>query len=316
MEPTREERAGGAILGLGQGTKKPWFGYHLCMIGGSRIHLQSGGFPVPIPSGYDSVRTGAHLFQHMTVPTVRENPLDTEVPALGLEAWTERWPWLIQGITTSGEEDFDLALFGGDASRSVTARWEALISELAVTSAVHSRQVHEATVRVHGARGTGLRIGPAGDGHVTRDPGLLLTASVADCVPVYLVAPEERVVAVVHAGWRGAAQGILERAIRLFQDRFGIGADRLHAHAGPSICGSCYEVGPEVHEALGEPAVDQPTPVDLRGNLLRRAARAGIAEERLSRSGHCTRCGTAGLFSHRGGDTGRQMAFIGVRSRP
>lgn len=248
---------------------------------------------------------------------ITEEAAAAPFPLLVHREWAERWPWLVQGITGRGPGgDWDLALFGGGAGGVVLDRWEVLAGALPVRGAVHARQVHGAGVRCHAASAEGLHLAPPCDGHLTRSPGLLLTVSVADCVPAYLVAPDVRGVAVVHAGWRGAAAGILEAAVASFRDHLGVGADRLHLHLGPAICGTCYEVGPEVHRALGEPVPGGPTPVDLAENLARRGKAGGIPREAVTRSTHCTLCGDAGLFSHRGGDAGRQMALVGVAGRP
>lgn len=242
-----------------------------------------------------------------------ETPAATPFPALELEEWRSRWPWLLQGITTAGAGgEWDMALFGEGATKAAVDRWETLIQALPVQGVAHARQVHGSAVRVHGPGEPGLRLVPRCDGHLTRVPGLLLAATVADCVPAYLVAPESRTVGVVHAGWRGAAGGILEGAIGRLRDRFGSPASELHVHLGPSICGDCYEVGPEVFDALGEPVPDGPEMLDLRGNLARRAVARGVPRERVTVSAHCTRCGPAALFSHRGGNMERQIAFIGV----
>lgn len=85
-------------------------------------------------------------------------------------------------------------------------------------------------------------------------------------------------------------------------------------HLGPAICGSCYEVGPEVFGALGLPTPDGPTPLDLRAALAERAAAEGVPSTSITVSGHCTRCTDSGLFSHRGGDAGRQVGYLGLRS--
>lgn len=227
--------------------------------------------------------------------------------------WRERWAWLVQGLTRGGDPSRDLGLFGQASTGPVLERWERLREELGATSVVHARQPHGRTVRVHGAGEAGLTLSPPCDGHLTRSPGVALAISVADCVPVYLVVPGERIVGVVHAGWRGAAAGILERAVAVLARRWGVRAAELHLHLGPSICGACYEVGPEVHRGLGLSEPAGPEPVDLAGVLADRAEALGVSPDRMSRSAHCTLCGDADLFSHRGGDVGRQMAFIGIR---
>lgn len=247
--------------------------------------------------------------------TVTEVRRERELDALVHAGWRDRWPWLLQGITSGGDPSRNLGLFGDAPTGPVQERWERLRESLGATTVVHARQPHGRTVRLHGAGSPGLKLAPPCDGHLTRAPGVALAISVADCVPVYLVHPQARAVGVVHAGWRGAAAGILERAVGLLADRFGVGAHGLHLHLGPSICGDCYEVGPEVHRGLGLPAPAGPEPVDLRGVLVRRAGALGIPDSQVSRSALCTLCGDAPLFSHRDGDASRQMAFIGLRSR-
>jgi YfiH family protein len=226
-------------------------------------------------------------------------------------------PWLVQGTTTrgAGEEPFDLGRFTGASSPDrVDRRWRHLLSATGVERAVLSRQVHEAEVRVQGASGPGLHLEDVCDGHATSQAGVLLAVTVADCVPVFVAAPEAVVVAVLHAGWRGAVAGVLERGLAVLQESLEVPPGDLLLHLGPSICGACYEVGPEVFEALDQSVPPAPLPIDLRGVLARKAARAGVPTSAISVSAHCTRCTDSGLFSHRAGDRERQVGFIGIRS--
>ena len=117
----------------------------------------------------------------------------------------------------------------------------------------------------------------------------------------------------VHAGWRGAAAGVLEVAVGAMVDGYGADPEAMLVHLGPAICGRCYEVGPEVFEALGQPVPESTTPIDLRAVLADRARRLGVRVERVSTSWHCTRCTESHLFSHRGGDRERQVGFLGIR---
>lgn len=247
-------------------------------------------------------------------PEVLEIP-GTGVPCVVHPGWMERFPWLVQGTTCRGDEGgaFDLRLFGPAPGEGVMRGWERLLEATGCNGVVVARQVHGNRVIVHGDVSHGLLLAaPAADGHATRTPGLLLAVSLADCVPVFLVDARARGVALLHAGWRGVAAGILEEGVAALDRRLGIGASDLHMHLGPSICGGCYEVSPEVHAALGLPVPAGPTPVDLRTVLARRGRTLGVPEERISRSSHCTRLGPGAFFSHRGGDSGRQVAFLGI----
>lgn len=236
------------------------------------------------------------------------------VPLVVQPEWRDRFPWVTQGTTGRGQATpFDLGLAGAQQVGPALSRWWALRDALLATSVVLARQVHGRDLLDHETLASGLHLATPADGHRTARPGVLLAVTVADCVPVFIVRTEPRAVALLHAGWRGVAAGILEAGIAALLGDGG-SADRLHVHAGPSICGACYEVGPEVHAALGLAVPPAPTPVDLRAELARRAARAGVPEAAISRSSWCTRCDRSRFFSHRGGDAGRQVGVLGIRA--
>lgn len=250
---------------------------------------------------------------------VAERPAAGAIPLWSHPQWDELFPWLVQGTTGRGDpgDPFDLGLFGPAPAGRVLERWLALGRAVGVERMVHARQVHGADLWLHTGGGVpGLQIMEGVDGHLSERPGVLLSVSVADCVPVSLVAPELRAVALLHAGWRGVAAGILEHALDRLRAEFDTRPVELWLHCGPAICGACYEVGPEFHRAL-RPASEPPpaaAPIDLRASLSERAGRAGLLPERITLSTHCTRCGPADFFSHRGGSSARQMGLLGLRA--
>ena len=212
-------------------------------------------------------------------------------------------------IDRTGRKSWTCAYSGAPRAGDVLDRWERLGRAAGCDRVVHGRQVHGTRIVTHTSPGTGgLTLLPACDGHATDEAGTLLTVSVADCVPVFAVVPATRAVLLLHAGWRGAADGILEAGLELLERRFQARISDLWIHLGPAICGSCYEVGPEVHEAFGLPKPASPTPLDLRDVLATRALSAGATAERVSVSSFCTRCGDSPFFSHprrRRGTAGR-----------
>jgi len=252
--------------------------------------------------------------------SVREEP-SPDFPAVIHPTWRERFPWLVQGTTTRGPgpdgAPYDLRLFGVDGSVvGGEGPWQELGRWSGARTVVHARQVHGGAVCAYpreGGRGSsdGVECVADCDGHRTDSPGVLLAVTVADCVPVFVIDPVRRAIALLHAGWRGTAAGILEHGVAALGDPGA--ADRLHVHLGPAICGRCYEVGGEVFEALGLPRPAGPAPLDLREVLAGRATRVGIPHEQVTRSVHCTRCGDGRFYSHRGGDVGRQAAFLGLK---
>jgi len=241
-------------------------------------------------------------------------------PVLRLEPWERRMPGVVAGVTAvvaghgAGSES-DFGLTTGGAASAVTERYEELSRGLGLTSAAVARQVHGCVVaHLDCAPERGVHVQGEADGITTSGAGVLLVVTVADCVPVYLSGPGARALGLVHAGWRGTAAGAFEGAVRAMERRHGVVAEDLSVHLGPAICGPCYEVGPEVFRALG--MVERGAGcLDLRDVLTDRALAAGVRPERLSRSPHCTRCGSAPLplFSHRGQGSraGRMAAFLG-----
>ena len=84
------------------------------------------------------------------------------------------------------------------------------------------------------------------DGILTDKPGITLFMRFADCVPILLADPKKRVIGIVHAGWQGTSKQISRFAIETMKERYGSDPGDILAGIGPSICSSCYQVGPEV----------------------------------------------------------------------
>jgi len=214
-------------------------------------------------------------------------------------------------FTTRAEGNMS-SVRGAGAVQGHLAR-ERLCCQIGVDGLARGRQVHGATVaRVLTERGSpasasrqtgeadegGRPLGEA-DGQVTPLRRLGLMVLTADCLPVAVAGPGA--VAVLHAGWRGLAAGVLEQGVRALRDLSG--DEELHAVIGPGAGPCCYEVGDEVHLALGGEA--RRGPIDLAATAERRLRAAGVAEVRSL--GVCTIC-DARFFSHRreGERAGRQ----------
>jgi YfiH family protein len=253
-----------------------------------------------------------------TARVVAEEPIPGDVPLWVHPEWRVAFPWLVQGTTGRGsaDEPYDLGLSGAQPVGKVLDRWRALLAATGMATAAHSRQVHGAELFVHDERGVpGVMVMDGFDGHLTARPGLLLSVGIADCVPVSIVDPARRAVAMLHSGWRGTAAGITARGIQRMIDAWSSAPADLWLHCGPSICGRCYEVGPEVHVALHADR-DPPTeraPIDVAAAIVASAVALGLDPARITVSAHCTRCGPSHFFSHRGGDVERQQGVIGVR---
>ncbi len=233
------------------------------------------------------------------------------IPRLELSEWATRFG-LVAGITTA-QDGFSLELSSNAPVGSSLDRWRAFQAHFRpqLPAVVFSRQVHGTQVRRYEAVPDGWLIGEGWDGHATDSPGILLTISVADCIPVYMADPRSGSVALVHAGWRGTAGGILGVGAKILAEVAKSPMSNVVIHCGIGICGACYEVGSEVANALGESVPDgTKTRVDLRSHLAEQARGLGIRE--ISSSPLCTAHDT-GLHSHRGsgGKPGRMVAYLG-----
>ncbi len=156
------------------------------------------------------------------------------------------------------------------------------------------------------------------DGYATSLAGVGVMALAADCLPVAL--GSEGAVAMVHAGWRGLAAGVLEEGVLALRDLGGAGD--IEAIIGPGAGPCCYEVGPEVHlafascDATADPgvAVDVPagSPIDLKMLARGRLLAAGV--DRVHDAGLCTICDER-FFSYRRESTraGRQAGIAWLK---
>ena len=263
----------------------------------------------------ESTTACARWAPRSSVLTADEVPVAGPVPLWEVPGWRERYG-VTAGITGRGSDPaapFDLGLWTENPVRQVMERWRRFRAHFSShQSFVMSHQVHGDRVHWHDGVRPGWTILEGADGHATAVPGCLLLVTVADCVPVYLVAPRQRAVALLHAGWRGTAAGIVARGAEVLRERTGVTPSDMVMHIGIGICGPCYEVGSEVMAAVGRPA-DGPGPwhLDLRSALREQAHRLGVAD--VTVSSHCTACERAHFFSHRGsgGRDGRMVAYLG-----
>jgi hypothetical protein len=178
---------------------------------------------------------------------------------------------------------------------------------LPVGALAQGRQVHAAHVRRVTAPDQTAEREPA-DGQATALQDVAPIVLTADCLPVALIATEA--VAMVHAGWRGLADGVLAEGVRALRE---LGAEgEIAAAIGPGAGACCYEVGDEVHAALAHagPAARRGRCADLKAVARLQLEAAGVEE--IHDVGICTICSDPALFfSHRrdAGLTGRQAGI-------
>jgi polyphenol oxidase len=263
--------------------------------------------------------------------------------------------WLVHGFSTrpggvseiDGEKVLNLGAVEWDKRENVEEnrrRFQAAVgaSDLDFVS-LH--QIHSDVVRIVDAT-SGKQC--KGDALVTSRAGLLLGVRTADCSPVLVVDPKKRVVAAIHAGWRGTLARIVVKTIGQMQMEYKSDPKDMLAAIGPTIGGCCYEVGTEVaadfsakfsdaSEFFDElrtgdepnplqwlnmmPPGHQPPPkkvlLDLKKANQLQLLEAGLRPQNIFVSLLCTSCHVDRLFSYRkeSSTSGRLLSVIALLSK-
>ena len=186
---------------------------------------------------------------------------------------------------------------------------------LDISQVATGKQVHGAAIAVVRKTDGGHRAVqapfPDTDGLITCDEGIPLGISIADCVPVFILDPVRRAIALVHAGRVGTFNGIVTVAVNAMRDNFGTNPQNIHAVIGPSAGPKAYEVSAEIagtFAAAGYP---------VRGRFLDlwqanaiQLERCGVPTGQIEITAHCTITGGQ-FYSHRShGDGARNFALL------
>ena len=219
----------------------------------------------------------------------------------------------------------------GDAPQRVRENYRRVCTALGVEMGklVLSGQVHGDVVRPvtleDAGKGLDRAVDYDADGLITDVPELTLVVFGADCLTLLLYDPIRRVIAAVHAGWRGTALGIAAKAVEAMVRDYGCEPEHILAAVGPCISRCCFETGEEVPQAmtaaLGRAALpyieersDGKFMVDLKGLNALWLNRSGVMTTNIDISPDCTLCSPEKYWSHRytKGERGSQAALISL----
>lgn len=159
---------------------------------------------------------------------------------------------------------------------------------------------------------------PETDALVTETPGVFLSVTAADCLPIFLHEKNKRVIGIIHAGWRGAVGAVIEKTVAGILS-LGGRAEDIRAAIGPAIGPCHFEIGPDILDRFSDHLErimkkDRKTFADLKGIACDKMIRSGISEESIAISPVCTYC-EQGFFSYRRDrpkETEAMVAVIGI----
>ena len=242
----------------------------------------------------------------------------------------EKYDGLLHAVSTKSEDDayaFSLALHTGEEAEKIIQNREMLSKMLESKRKLHfivAEQTHSDNITVlrelktRGWDSLNDAIENC-DALITDLKGVVLTILTADCVPILLYDKEKKVVAAVHAGWKGTKAELAAKTVRKMQEVFGSAPEDIVAGIAPAIGRCCYEVGEEVAKHFfdlpeGYTKKGEKYMLDLSYINKYQLLKSGLKEEHIEMSDICTACETERFFSYRKeqGCSGRFMSMIGM----
>lgn len=168
---------------------------------------------------------------------------------------------------------------------------------------------------------------PEGDSIISPQSNIWLGIKTADCLPILIGDPVSKVMAAVHAGWRGTVARVAEKTVKLMVRQQKVDAKNIVAALGPSACGDCYEVGEDVASKIRReftdsssylrPAEEGKYKLDVPMANIRQLLAAGVHPANIHATTYCTIHQNQHFFSHRkegksdSVNVGRMLAVIG-----
>ena len=231
----------------------------------------------------------------------------------------------VGGVSSAPYDSLNLSMHRGDDPKNVAENFRRLteavgadLQHLVLTHQTHTDIVRAVTAA--DAHGLDHHTYPECDGLVTNTPGVALWVFTADCTPILLHDPVTGAVGAVHAGWRGTAAKIAQKAVQAMTREYGCKPENIRAAIGPNIGACCFETDRDVPQAVYD-ALEQRAESHIRFqdgkyyvNLkeINRLILQDAGVENIALSDACTACDPKHYWSHRrmGKQRGSQGAII------
>ena len=221
---------------------------------------------------------------------------------------------------------FSLALHTGEASKNIIENRTLLSEQFPQMHFIVANQTHSANITVIKDKNNSWLTDIEAhaiedcDALITNQKEIMLTIMTADCVPILLFDTKQKVVASIHAGWKGTEQEIALKTVEKMQEVFSSNPKDIIAGIAPSIGKCCYEVDwnvaknfKHIEKAYDEKGEKQM--LDLPYINQQQLLHAGLKKENIEMSNVCTACEVKDYFSYRKekGCSGRFMSMIGLK---
>lgn len=228
-------------------------------------------------------------------------------------------------------EKGNLSLSNAEKKNDVIENRKLLAKEIGIPfeSLVFAKQTHSNKITIvnKGDCGKGLFEYDSAvddtDALITKQGNVCVVVLVADCVPVLLFDKRKKIIAAIHAGWKGLSQKIISKTIQRMNKEFGSIAADIIAGIGPSI-GNChfevqYDVFGQFKEAFGK---NNKALIRRDGKLFinlweinkQQLLKEGVIKQNIEVVGNCTVCENDKFFSARKGDKGRVAVGVMLKS--
>ncbi len=176
---------------------------------------------------------------------------------------------------------------------------EDIVRLTGLASIVSLRQMHGNTaVRVHSPSSRVLEA----DALATDVPGITVTIRFADCQNAVIIDPKERIICLVHVGWRGVRSKMMANAYEFLRAEWNIDPASTFVGLGPALCAACSDFTDPLTEVPELKNFTHGRTIDLRAALDDELASLGVLKQRIDRMEDCTRCHPETYFTYRGGD--------------
>ncbi|MBI4429876.1 MAG: peptidoglycan editing factor PgeF [Ignavibacteriales bacterium] len=220
-----------------------------------------------------------------------------------------------QGGVSGSPYGFNLSYHVGESEENVRRNRGLFFGSLGIQQSrlAYAKQCHSANAVVVHSPGSNESC----DAMITNSKNVYLAITVADCVPIFAFDTRKSIVAAIHAGWRGTADGISSTTLHTLETELNSDPHDLVAFVGPSAGSCCFEVGEDVAKRISDQFVvkrEGRAFVDLKMANVAQLREAGMNEENIEVSPYCTICNPDRFHSYRRDKerSGRMLGVIGL----